>query len=121
MFIERGVRLPLVMEYAHLLMLDATSAGQYLFMPGPKFSPRLYRGQSKFFATCTQSIFRAKSDVDSPYWAVKSIEFSAAMGHHPATSDLMAYHFTGLDFALRIQAITERYQYPTEPMDFFRP
>lgn len=90
MLIEQGKRLLSVMEYAHLLMpmnfpddeswinhygsvselgIDllmplVTSAGRYRFMPGPEFSPRLYRGQNHFFSKCTPSIFRVASDVD---------------------------------------------------------
>jgi len=146
MLIEQGKRLLSVMEYAHslmpislpgdascinlygmvselgvdLLMPVATSAGQYRFMPGPEFSPRLYRGQSQFFATCTPSIFRVKNDVDALYWVAKSIELSAVMDRHPATSDLMAYQIEGLDFALSIEAIAQHYQYPTQLMDFSR-
>lgn len=146
MFIERGARLLSVMEYAHLLMpihfpddeswinrygivselgVDllmpvATSAGRYRFMPGPEFSPRLYRGQNQFFSTCTPSIFRVKSDVDALYWVAKSIELSAVMDRHPATRDLMAYQIEGLDFALSIEAIAQHYQYPTQLLDFSR-
>lgn len=146
MFIERGARLLSVMEYADLLMpmsfpddeswinrygivselgLDllmpvATSAGRYRFMPGPEFSPRLYRGQNQFFSMCTPSIFRVASDVDALYWVAKSIELSAVMDRHPATSDLMAYHIEGLDFALSIEAIAQHYQYPTQLLDFSR-
>lgn len=146
MFIGRGARLLSVMEYADLLMpmsfpddeswinrygivselgLDllmpvATSAGRYRFMPGPEFSPRLYRGQNQFFSTCAPSIFRVASDVDALYWVAKSIELSAVMDRHPATNDLMAYQIEGLDFALNIEAIAQHYQYPTQLLDFSR-
>ena len=146
MFIERGARLLSVMGYAHLLMpinfpddeswinrygivselgVDllmpvATSAGRYRFMPGPEFSPRLYRGQNQFFSTCTPSIFRVTSDVEALYWVAKSIELSAVMDRHPATRDLMAYQIEGLDFSLSIEAIAQHYQYPTQLLDFSR-
>lgn len=146
MLIEQGKRLISVMEYAQLLMpmnfpddetwinrygavselgVDllmpvATSADRYRFMPGPEFSPRLYRGQNQFFSTCAPSIFRAASDVDARYWVAKSIELSAVMDRHPATSDLMAYQVGGLDFALSIEAIAQHYQYPTQLLDFSR-
>ncbi|NMM14298.1 MAG: FRG domain-containing protein [Rhodoferax sp.] len=146
MLMEQGKRLLSVMEYAHLLMpmnfpddeswinrygivselgVDllipvATSAGRYRFMPGPEFSPRLYRGQNQIFSTCTPSIFRAKSDVEALYWVAKSIELSAVMDRHPATSDLMAYQIAGLDFALSIESIAQHYQYPTQLLDFSR-
>lgn len=146
MLIEQGKRLISVMEYAHsllpinfpddelwinrygmvsecevdLLMPVVTSAGSYRFMPGPEFSPRLYRGQNQFFEMCAPSIFRVKDDVDALYWAAKSIELSAVMDSHPATSDLMAYQIEGLDFALNIEAIAQHYQYPTQLLDFSR-
>lgn len=146
MLTERGARLLSVMEYADLLMpmsfpddeswinrygivselgLDllmpvATSADRYRFMPGPEFSPRLYRGQNQFFSTCAPSIFRVASDVDALYWVAKSIELSAVMDRHAATRDLMAYQIEGLDFALSIEAIAQHYQYPTQLLDFSR-
>ena len=146
MFTEQGKRLISVMEYAHslmpmnfpddeswinrygivselgvdLLMPVATSADRYRFMPGPEFSPRLYRGQNQFFSTCAPSIFRVANDVDALYWVAKSIELSAVMDRHPATSDLMAYQIEGLDFSLSIEAIAQHYQYPTQLLDFSR-
>lgn len=91
MLIEQGKRLISVMEYAHMLMpmsfpnddswinrygmvsklvIDllipvVTSVGQYRFMPGPEFSPRLYRGQNQLFEKCAPSIFRVKCDVEA--------------------------------------------------------
>ena len=146
MLIEQGKRLPSLMEYANLLMpmnfpddeskincygavselgVDilmpvAISSGRYRFMPGSEFSPRLYRGQNHFFSICTPSIFRVTSDVESLYWVAKSIELSAVMDIHPATSDLMAYQIEGLDFSLSIEAIAQHYQYPTQLLDFSR-
>lgn len=146
MLLEQGKRLISVMEYAHsllpinftddeswinrygivselegdLLMPVVTSAGQYRFMPGPEFSPRLYRGQNQFFEKCTPSIFRVNGDVKALYWVAKSIELSAVMDRHPATSDLMAHQIEGLDFALNIEAIAQHYQYPTQLLDFSR-
>lgn len=147
MLIEQGKRLLSVMEYAHslmpldwpddeswinhygvatvqggeLLMPVAISDGQYRFMPGPEFSPRLYRGQNQFFSTCAPSIFRGDmSDVEVLYWIAKSIELSAVMDRHPATSDLMAYQIEGMSFALSIEAIAQHYQYPTQLLDFSR-
>lgn len=146
MFTERGVRLLSVMHYADLLMpmnftddeswinrygmvsepgIDllipvVTSVGRYRFMPGPEFSPRLYRGQNQLFEMCAPSIFRVKGDVEALYWVAKSIELSAVMDRHPATSDLMAYQIEGLDFALNIEAIAQHYQYPTQLLDFSR-
>ena len=104
-----------------LLMPIAISAGRYRFMPGPEFSPRLYRGQNKFHPRCRPSIFRPEmSNVDALYWVAKSIELSAVMDRHPATGDLMAYQIEGLDFALNIEAIAQHYQYPTQLLDFSR-
>jgi len=103
-----------------LLIPVTTSAGRYRFMPGPEFSPRLYRGQNIFHTRCMPSIFRGMSDVDAIYWVAKSIELSALMDRHPATSDLMKYQIEGLDFALSIEAIAQHYQYPTQLLDFSR-
>lgn len=147
MFIKQGKRLVSVMEYAHslmpmdspddeswinlygivselgadLLMPVAISANHYRFMPGPEFSPRIYRGQNEFHPRCSPSIFRDDiSDVDALYWIAKSIELAAVMERHAATSDLVAYQIEGLDFALSIEAIAQHYQYRTQLLDFSR-
>jgi hypothetical protein len=89
---ENGKRLPSLLEFASLLMpmncevdeswinrygavsefgIDPlipveTAAGRYRFMPGPEFSPRLYRGQNQFFTKCIPSIYRVRGDIDAP-------------------------------------------------------
>jgi hypothetical protein len=143
---ENGKRLPSTMEYARSLMpidfpedeswinlygmvselgIDLlipveTAAGRYRFMPGPEFSPRLYRGQNQFFTKCIPSIYRVRSDIDALYWVTKAIELSAVMDRHPATWDLMAQQIEGLTFALSIDALAQHYQYPTQLLDFSR-
>lgn len=146
MNVDNGKRLASVADYAHLLMpIDvtndewrinqfgavsepevdllipiATSATTYRFMPGPEFSPRLYRGQNSFFSECRPSIYRVSSGIEAIYWSAKSIELSAVMDRHPGTRDLASYQIEGLSFSLSIEAIAQHYQYPTELLDFSR-
>jgi hypothetical protein len=103
-----------------LAIAVASSPDHYCFMPGPEFSPRLYRGQNQFFETCTPSIFRTKSHVEALYWTAKHIELATVMDRHPATSDLVNHQIAGLRFSLSIEAIAQHYQYPTQLMDFSR-
>lgn len=81
---DHGFRLPSVAEFAAMLTsiespLDKhpvnnygaitsfdddylfpvrTSESHFRFMPGPEFSPRLYRAQTEYCSSCTPSLYR---------------------------------------------------------------
>ena len=132
MLLEYGARLGTIIEYAHsllpigaetdeswinhygivsevgidLLMPFETSPGHFRFMPGPEFSPRLYRGQNKFWKSCVPSLYRPEiKSIDAFFWIAKAIELSVLLEQHPATLDLAAYQLEGLSFEFSIEAI----------------
>jgi hypothetical protein len=94
-----------------LLIPLEISPGHFRFMPGPEFSPRLYRGQNEFWKSCVPSLYRPKIEsIDALFWIAKAIELSVVLERHPATLDLAAYQLEGLSFAFSIEAIAQHYQ-----------
>lgn len=142
---EQGKRLPNLREYAaSLLPMDAiddsavvnhhglvtdsahrktlavqTSEKGYRLMPGPEFSPRLYRGQNRFYQKCVPSGSRQRP-IDRLFWIVKSVEFGALVSHHPAYQDLSSFELEGLSFDFNIWALAQHYGYSTNLLDFSR-
>lgn len=70
-----------------LLLPVRTSEQHFRLMPGPEFSPRLYRGETAFYQICVPTMFRPGiSNIDRCFAIGKVIELSTLMDHHPATS-----------------------------------
>lgn len=104
-----------------LLLPVRTSEQHFRFMPGPEFSPRLYRGETAFHQMCVPTMFREGiSDVDRCFAIGKWIELSTLMDHHPATHDLKSSRIGNLSFDLNIEAIAQHYGFKTRLMDFSR-
>lgn len=104
-----------------LLLPVRTSDQHFRFMPGPEFSPRLYRGETEFHPVCVPTMFRPGiSSVDRCFAIGKGIELSTLMDHHPATNDLKESRIGDLSFELNIEAIAQHYGFKTGLMDFSR-
>lgn len=98
-----------------------TSDKGFRLMPGPEFSPRLYRGQWKHYPTCKASLFRrCAAYADALYWTVKRIELGNLLFFHPALKDVMSWDFDGLRFDFNLEAVAQHYQYPTRILDLSR-
>ena len=144
---EDGKRLPTLKEYSSLLLpfsvsednetinnygavttgkedefyLIKTSDYTYRMMPGPEFSPRLYRGQTQHHSPCKPSLFRGKCNYeDYIYWKLKYVELSKLLFYHPAVRDILSWDFDGLEFGIDFQAIAQHYEYPTQMLDLTR-
>lgn len=144
---QRGLRLPSLASYAHLLLsMEANEdagrvnqwgtftsssselvfgvesrTGHYRLIPGPEFSPRLYRGQTQDFGCCKPSLYRRQlSDLDRWYWIAKVGELACALTNHPALDELMRTQIEGLRFDLDFGAIAQHFGYPTSFLDFSR-
>lgn len=104
-----------------LLLPVKISDTHFRFMPGPEFSPRLYRGETEFHPMCVPTMFRPGiSSVDRCFAIGKGIELSTLMDHHPATNDLKESRIGDLSFELNIEAIAQHYGFKTGLMDFSR-
>ncbi|GAU09493.1 FRG domain-containing protein [Desulfoplanes formicivorans] len=104
------------------LFLVQTSENTYRMMPGPEFSPRLYRGQSEYYPNCKPSLFRDQYTYkDQIYWTIKRLDLFNLIKFHPAVNDIMMnWRFDGLQFDFNLQAIAQHYQYPTKMLDLTR-
>lgn len=103
------------------LYVVQTSDKGFRLMPGPEFSPRLYRGQWKHYPTCKASLFReCKTYADAVYWTAKRIELGNLLFFHPALKDFMSWDFDGLRFDFNLEAVAQHYQYPTRMLDLSR-
>jgi hypothetical protein len=112
----------LVTEPNNDILIAVQTADQHFrFMPGPEFSPRLYRGETVFHQRCVPTIYRPGiSFVDHLFAICKQIELSRLMDLHPATVDLKDLRICDLSFDFNIEAIAQHYGFKTSLMDFSR-
>lgn len=96
-----------------------TSSGRFRFMPGPEFSPRLYRGQTQFCERCRPSLYRREA-IEAMYWSTKVFDLGALLWQHPACADFLGWNLEGLAFDLSFEAIAQHYHFPTAMLDFSR-
>jgi hypothetical protein len=97
-----------------------TSPRHFRLMPGPEFSPRLYRRQNGFYDPCVPSIYRNQKPIDIIYWVAKWLELNLSLNEHPACLWLRELEVEGLRFAFDIQGIAQHYGFPTALLDFSR-
>jgi len=146
MLAEQGKRLPTLYEYAalatspslaednyvtnnsgcitdlnpDLLFVARASSRHFQFLPGPEFSPRLYRGQNQFFEPCLPSLYRDSGPLDIIYWTAKWLELATILDRHPTCLWLNELEIEGLRFRLNGQVLPQHYGYPTALLDFSR-
>jgi hypothetical protein len=144
--VRQGQRLPTIEQYAGLLHAMAVdddhvacnpygcftdtsvdllqpvqvSDRQFRFMPGPEFSPRLYRGETEYHEKCVPSLFRGLSSIEMFYWRGKAIELVSMVDQHPASTDLCASTIGALSYGLDMDSLAQHYGYKTALMDFSR-
>ncbi len=143
MLVDEGKRLPSVLQYAASLLPLAqrsddlsinqygmrtdpqmiaaveTGPGRFRLMPGPEFSPRLYRGQNSLFTPCHPSLYR-QAPIDRAFWTIKRLELDAALQQHPACMAMIQWELEGLAFDFNLEALAQHYGYPTRLLDFSR-
>lgn len=60
------------------------SPTQYSLVPGPEFSPRLYRGQHSDYGSCKAGLYRRNLSLgERLYWVIKQNDLLQLLGHHP--------------------------------------
>ena len=97
-----------------------TSESHFRFMPGPEFSPRLYRGQIEYFSRCTPSLYREDPGLARLIRIIKWAELSLLLQQHPATLDLAHSRIGPLRFDFNIRSIAQHYGFGTDLLDFSR-
>lgn len=90
----------------------------FSLLPGPEFSPRLYRGQTTFHKKCVPSLFREPmtqirylSDI------LKKFEFYKLMSQHPIIQYLQGWRIDGKNFKIDMEGLSAHYELATPMMD----
>ncbi len=138
-------RLPTIDEYAHFLNNQScsdnlfindggaisrdpncfvavqTNENYFKLVPSPEFSPRLYRGQSKFYDPCYSSKFRPyRSKVEQIADAIGKEEFSLLIKENPILIDLERIKIKDLHFQTDFEGLAQHYGFRTSYLDTSR-
>jgi hypothetical protein len=136
--------LPTLEKYAHLLLpievtddnvkinqffLQAGNPDDYIavqvpdnkfkLMPGPEFSPRLYRGQNRRYCKCTASIYRVDSS-QSLLWQIKRWELNKLLLKSPIVQGFSAMQVCDCSASIDFESLAQHYEFYTEMLDFTR-
>lgn len=89
-------------------------------MPGPEFSPRLYRGQNKRYERTVASLFRLSSETDWLVASTRLVEFGEHVLRHSGTAAISEMEILGLIGRVDWIAQGQHYGIPTEYVDVTR-
>jgi hypothetical protein len=142
---SKGKRLPTIDEYAHLLNKQGCPDGLFIndigaisndpdcftavktnenyfkLVPGHEFSPRLYRGQNKFYDPCYSSKFRPySSKAEQIADAIRKEEFSLLIKENPILIDLKRRKIKDLHFQTDFEGLAQHYGFRTSYLDTSR-
>ncbi len=142
---SKGKRLPTIYEYAHLLnnqncpddlfinnifaisndpdcfVAVQTNENHFKLIPGPEFSPRLYRGQNEFHNLCYSSKFRSDNrGIEQIANAVRKAEFILLIKENPILVDLERIKINDLYFQTDFEGLAQHYGFRTSYLDASR-
>lgn len=97
------------------------NAGErWALMPGPEFSPRVYRGQNKRYERTVASLFRQANETEWFAASVQILEFGLYVMNHPGTVTITERTIGGLKGFVDWTAQGQHYGIPTEYLDVTR-
>lgn len=102
------------------LFVVQTDDSHFSLLPGPEFSPRLYRGQTKFYDNCVPSLFRSVTPIKYLVNLLKKYEFIKLMGSHPIIRDLANWSIDGKYFKIDMDGLSQHYEFATAMVDVTR-
>lgn len=103
------------------LYVVQTDKNHFKLLPGPEFSPRLYRGQPRFYDKCVPALFRAKTYIDYIVLLIKKYEFYKLMiESHPIVHELLAWNIDDKYFEMDIEGLSQHYEFSTQMIDVTR-
>jgi hypothetical protein len=93
----------------------------FSLLPGPEFSPRLYRGQTVFYDRCIPALFR-HLDTQIGYLTalLKKYEFYKAMAGHPIVRYLQGWRIDEKHFKINMEGSSAHYEFATAMIDLTR-
>lgn len=99
-----------------------TDDHHFSLLPGPEFSPRLYRGQTRFHDQCVPSLFRLKENRIGYLTALlKKYEFYKLIaGSHPIIGYLQNWTIDGKYFKIDMEGLSQHYEFATSMIDVTR-
>lgn len=102
------------------LMPVAINDSYFCVMPGPEFSPFLYRGESAVYKNSKSSLHRIEDVYIRIYWALKTAELESFLIKLPVVQSLLNWKIKGRNFYFRPDAISQHYGGRTNILDFSR-
>ena len=93
----------------------------FKLIPGPEFSPRLYRGENEFRNPCYSSKFRPyNSKIEQIADAVRKEEFILLIKENPILIDLERIKIKDLYFQTDFEGLAQHYGFRTSYLDASR-
>lgn len=102
------------------LLVVQTDDNNFSLLPGPEFSPRLYRGQTGFHEECVPLLFRKLTQIRYLTDLLKKYEFYKLMAGHPIVRYLQDWCIDGKYFTIDMEGISAHYEFATPMMDVTR-
>ncbi len=102
------------------LLVVQTDDNHFSLLPGPEFSPRLYRGQTDFHRECVPSLFRKLTQIKYLTDLLKKYEFYKLMAWHPIVRVLQGWCIDGKYFNVDMEGLSAHYEFATSMMDVTR-
>ncbi len=145
MYSSAGKRLPTIAEYKELLLpvdvdVDHFEVNQngfispdpdtyipvqiddkhFRLLPGPEFSPRLYRGQDAYYDKCVPSLHRLAEYYEYIVQEIKKWEFYKLLFQHPAARYFDNWIIQNKMFSMNFEGLAQHYEFKTSMLDFSR-
>lgn len=104
-------------ENRDALFVVKTADNHFSLLPGPEFSPRLYRGQTDCYEKCVPQFWRELTKIKYLTNLLKKYEFYKLMEGHPIVMALQNWCIDGKFFKIDIEGLSAHYEFATSMMD----
>ena len=104
-------------EDRNALLVVQTDDNHFSLLPGPEFSPRLYRGQTGYHEKSVPPLFRESTKIESLTNLLKKHEFYKLMSGHPIVRVLQNWCINGKRFKIDMEGLSAHYRFATSMMD----
>ncbi len=103
------------------LCVVQTDASHFSLLPGPEFSPRLYRGQNRYFAKCLPTFLRPPlTKIKILTDILKKYEFFKLLCSHPIVKYLAEWKIADKGFKVDFEGLAAHYEFSTLKLDLTR-
>ena len=103
------------------LCVVQTDASHFSLLPGPEFSPRLYRGQNRYFSKCLPAFLRPPlTKIKRLTDILKKYEFFKLLCSHPIVNYLAEWKIEDKSFKVDFEGLAAHYEFSTLKLDLTR-